>query len=153
MKTYEAIFVLDPDLSEEDTENSLKKIENILTTQKAKILFTEQWGKRKFAYRVKKKIKGNYFRLVFYGEGKVVSVLEKNLKFMEEVLKFLTVKLSDTEIDIQDKELRKIRGEGEGEGARDANNFFEGSPAGDDANSDEDDIVKPLKPVFSDDEK
>ncbi len=103
MKTYETVFVLDPDLPEEETEKSISKLEGVIESQKGKLLFTERWGKRKFAYRVKKKLKGNYFRSMYYGEGSVVTVLERNLRLMEEVFKFLTIKLSDTEIEVEDK--------------------------------------------------
>jgi small subunit ribosomal protein S6 len=103
LKTYETVFVLDPDLPEEDTEKSVSKLEGVIESQKGKLVFTERWGKRKFAYRVKKKLKGNYFRTMYYGEGNVVTVLERNLRLMEEVFKFLTIKLSDTEIEVEDK--------------------------------------------------
>lgn len=103
MRTYETVFVLDPDLPEEETEKSISKLEGVIESQKGKILLTERWGKRKFAYRVKKKLKGNYFKTMYYGEGNVVTVLERNLRLMEEVFKFLTIKLSDTEIEIEDK--------------------------------------------------
>ncbi|MBN1883679.1 MAG: 30S ribosomal protein S6 [Deltaproteobacteria bacterium] len=100
MRTYETIFILDPDLSDEDTEKSLAKIQDIITSQNGTIALTERWGKRKLAYRVRKKTKGNYFRLVYYAEGSLIAPLERILRITEEVYKFITVKLADKEMDI-----------------------------------------------------
>jgi small subunit ribosomal protein S6 len=103
VRTYETIFILDPDLPEEEVEKSIRKIESVIESQNGKLVSTERWGKRKLAYRVKKKFKGNYFQMIYYSTGNLVAVLERNLRLMEEVYKFITVKLSDTEIEITDK--------------------------------------------------
>ena len=100
MRTYETIFILDPDLSDEDTEKSLAKIQDTITSQNGTIALMERWGKRKLAYRVRKKTKGNYFRLVYYAEGSLVAALERILRITEEVYKFITVKIADKEVDI-----------------------------------------------------
>jgi len=100
VRTYETIFILDPDLSDEDTEKSLAKIQDTITSQNGTIALTDRWGKRKLAYRVRKKTKGNYFRLVYYAEGSLVAGLERILRITEEVYKFITVKLADKEVDI-----------------------------------------------------
>ena len=113
MRTYETIFILDPDLSDEDTEKSLAKIQDTITSQNGTIALTDRWGKRKLAYRVRKKTKGNYFRLVYYAEGSLVAALERILRITEEVYKFITVKLADKEVDIASLQM------GEGEESRD----------------------------------
>jgi len=100
VRTYETIFILDPDLSDEDTEKSLAKIQDTITSQNGTIALMERWGKRKLAYRVRKKTKGNYFRLVYYSEGALVAALERILRITEEVYKFITVKIADKELDI-----------------------------------------------------
>ncbi len=107
MRTYETVFILDPDLSEEDTEKSIKRIHTIIEGQKGKIVLWDRWGKRKLAYRVKKKMKGNYVRVVYYGESKIVAILERNMRIMEEVLKFLTIILADKEIEVTIEEKKE----------------------------------------------
>jgi small subunit ribosomal protein S6 len=107
VRTYETVFILDPDLSEDDTEKAIKRVQTVLEGQKGKIVLVDRWGKRKLAYRVKKKLKGNYVRIVYYGEPKVVAILERNLRIMEETLKFLTINLSATEIEITTEEKRE----------------------------------------------
>lgn len=109
MKTYETIFVLDPDLSEDESEKNLNKIVGVIEGQKGKIALVDHWGRRKLAYRVRKKYKGNYVRLVYYGEGNLVAQLERNLRLLENVYKFLTVKLADTEVEVEDKKKERER--------------------------------------------
>jgi small subunit ribosomal protein S6 len=107
VRTYETVFILDPDLNEDDTEKAIKRAQTVIEGQKGKIALLDRWGKRKLAYRVKKKVKGNYVRVVYYGEPKIVAILERNLRIMEEVLKFLTVILAATEIEISAEEKRE----------------------------------------------
>ena len=107
MRTYETVFILDPDLTEDDSEKSIKRVQTVLEGQKGKVILMDRWGKRKLAYRVKKKLKGNYVRVVYYGEPKIVAVLERNLRIMEEVLKFLTIILAATEIEITTEEKKE----------------------------------------------
>ena len=107
MRTYETVFILDPDLSEDDSETSIKRVQTVIEGQKGKVVLMDRWGKRKLAYRVKKKLKGNYVRVVYYGEPKSVAILERNLRIMEEVLKFLTINLAATEIDITVEEIKE----------------------------------------------
>jgi small subunit ribosomal protein S6 len=107
MRTYETIVILDPDLSDEDNEKALKKIEEVIESQSGKIAFVDHWGKRKLAYRVKKKFKGDYYRFVYYGSGNIIAVLERNLRITEDVYKFLTVKLSDSEIEVEQEKAEK----------------------------------------------
>lgn len=107
MRTYETVFILDPDLTEDDTEKAIKRVGTVIEGQKGKIVLLDRWGKRRLAYRIKKKVKGNYVRVVYYGEPKSVAVLERNLKIMEEVLKFLTIILAVTEIEIATEEKRE----------------------------------------------
>ncbi|HUL20804.1 MAG TPA: 30S ribosomal protein S6, partial [Thermodesulfobacteriota bacterium] len=55
MRKYETIFILDPDLEEEQATSTVEKIKGIITQANGEILKVEDWGKRKLAYDVKKK--------------------------------------------------------------------------------------------------
>ena len=107
MRTYETVFILDPDLTEDDTEKAITRVQTVLEGQKGKVVLMDRWGKRKLAYRVKKKLKGNYVRVVYYGDPKIVAILERNLRIMEEALKFLTINLAATEIEIAVEEKKE----------------------------------------------
>jgi small subunit ribosomal protein S6 len=96
MKRYETIFILDPDLEEEKTQSAIEKIKGIISQNSGEILKTEDWGKRKLAYQVKKKTKGHYILLHFMGSPTLVSELERNFRVMDAVIKFQSIRLDES---------------------------------------------------------
>ncbi len=95
MRKYETIFVLDPDLEEEQTQSTLEKVKGIITQANGEILKVEDWGKRKLAYEVKKKSKGHYLLIHFSGTPGLLSELERNFRVMDAVIKFQSVRLDE----------------------------------------------------------
>jgi small subunit ribosomal protein S6 len=92
MNNYETLYVLKPTLTDEETASNIAKIEAILVREGAEILATNNMGMRKLAYPVEKNERGLYTIVYFKAEGSVINELERNLKFNEEVIKYLTVR-------------------------------------------------------------
>ena len=92
MNNYETLYVLKPTLTDEETAANIAKIEEILVREGAEILTTNKMGMRRLAYPVEKNERGVYTIIYFKAEGTVIAELERNLKFNEEVIKYLTVK-------------------------------------------------------------
>ncbi len=97
MRKYETIFILDPDLEEEQTQSVTEKVKGIITQANGEILKVEDWGKRKLAYEVKKKSKGHYFLIHFLGTPALLSELERNFRVMDAVIKYQSVRLGERE--------------------------------------------------------
>ena len=95
MRKYETIFILDPDLEEEQTQSTIEKVKGIVTQTNGEILKVEDWGKRKLAYYVKKKAKGHYILIHFSGTPALLSELERNFRVMDAVIKFQSVRLDE----------------------------------------------------------
>ena len=95
MKKYETIFILNPDLDEEQTQSTIEKVKGIITQANGEIIKSEDWGKRKLAYLVKKKDKGHYILIHFSGSPALLSELERNFRVMDAVIKFQTVRLDE----------------------------------------------------------
>lgn len=95
MRKYETIFILNPDLEEEQTQSTLEKVKGIITQADGEILKIEDWGKRKLAYEVKKKSKGHYFLIHFSGTPALLSELERNFRVMDAIIKFQSVRLDE----------------------------------------------------------
>ena len=102
MNTYESIFILRPNLNDEDVAKTVSKMEGIVK-QGAELLATENWGKKRLAYEVMKEKKGIYVLLRFNGKGNITSELERNYRIDDNVIKFLTVKLEKKEIELLKK--------------------------------------------------
>ncbi len=94
MNNYETLYVLKPTLTDEETAANIAKIEEILVKNGAEILATNKMGMRKLAYPVEKNERGVYTIVYFKAEGTLINELERNLKFNEEVIKYLTVRYS-----------------------------------------------------------
>lgn len=92
MNNYKTLYVLKPTLTDEETAANIAKIEEILVREGAEILATNNMGMRKLAYPVEKNERGVYTVIYFKAAGAVIGELERNLKFNEEVIKYLTVK-------------------------------------------------------------
>jgi small subunit ribosomal protein S6 len=94
-RKYETIFILDPDLEEGIAQSAIEKIKGIITQGNGEIHKTEDWGKRKLAYEVKKKSKGHYILIHFSGTPALLSELERNFRVMDAVIKFQSVRLDE----------------------------------------------------------
>jgi len=96
MNCYETLFVVKPTLTEEEIAATITKVKDVLAKEGAELLGTNDMGMRKLAYPVQKNDRGYYTVLFYKAEGTVINELERNLKISEDVIKFLTVKYSNT---------------------------------------------------------
>lgn len=97
MRTYEVIFILKPDLPEEEIEQVVEVVKNTITSGGGTIDKVDQWGKRKLAYRVQRYGEG-YYVLVQYslsGKASVAKEVERRLRVSDPVIKFLTVRIDE----------------------------------------------------------
>ena len=93
MKDYESIFIVRPSISDEGVKEIVEKFKKIIEKSGGSITKTEQWGKRRMAYEVKKERKGSYSLIQLKGNGSVISDLERNYLLDDSVIKYLTVRL------------------------------------------------------------
>ncbi len=107
VRRYETVFVLRPDLEEQELRDTVSRFEQVLTRQAGTLIKREDWGIRKLAYDVKRFSKGYYVILDYIGPTTLVSELERNMKINEKVMKFLTVKKAD-KIDMEAIEKEKL---------------------------------------------
>ena len=95
MKHYETIFIANPNLGDEEYGDILTKFRDSIEKLKGVMIKTEEWGKQKLAYQLKKFDNGFYVLVEYCGEPGMTGELERNLKLDERILKFQTVKLAD----------------------------------------------------------
>lgn len=92
MQLYESIFITRPNISEDENTRVLDKIKAVVEKNGGSINQTENWGKKKLAYEVKKERKGVYIIMRFSGSGKLVDELERYFRVEDSILKYMTVK-------------------------------------------------------------
>lgn len=95
MRHYEIIYIVNPNLNDEEYHELLKKYSGIIEGLKGVIIKTQEWGKQRLAYRIRKFYNGVYVYVEFCAENTSIAELERNLKLDDNILKFQTVKLAD----------------------------------------------------------
>lgn len=95
MRKYETVVISDPDLQDQTRTELFDKIRNIIARENGIFLDLDDWGSKKLAYEIRKKLRGHYACLTYGGTGDLVRELERNLRLYDNVMKFMTILLSD----------------------------------------------------------
>jgi small subunit ribosomal protein S6 len=101
------MFIVRPDLTEEDVDKLISTLQNHATTAGATVENVEKMGKRRLAYDVKKFSDGQYVLFVLQADGKAIHELERRLRVSEPVIKFITVRTDEEQQRLE--KVRKIR--------------------------------------------
>ena len=89
---YETMYILRPDIPEEEVDSHLKKYNEILEKSGTEVLDSQMRGKRRLAYPIAKHKEGIYVQLSHLGNGQQVGILERAMRLSEDVIRYLTVK-------------------------------------------------------------
>jgi small subunit ribosomal protein S6 len=103
-RTYELMFIVRPDMVEEDQDKLISTLETAVTSSGGTVKSVEKMGKRRLAYVVRRFHDGLYILLTVEGSGGLIHELERRLRVTEQVIKFLTVR-----IDEEQKRLDKLK--------------------------------------------
>ena len=95
MRHYETLYIVSPELSDEDYKAVLNKYKDLIDREKGVIVRLDEWGKRKLAYELRKFDNGSYILMDYCGGPGITVELERDLKLDDRVLKYQTVKLAD----------------------------------------------------------
>ena len=93
MRMYETIFIVQPDLADEDIKNLTAKIQDVISSKKGDFKRLEDWGPRKLAYPINKVSRGRYYYLRFDGDADLIAELERRLRLDDKVIRYQSVKL------------------------------------------------------------
>lgn len=119
MRRYETIAIIDPDLSDEKRAEVLEKTTDLIPKEGGFLIMLDEWGNRKLAYEIKKKVRGYYVRIDYCGMGSLVDEMERSFRIDDKILKFMTVLLEkDADIENIRDEMAKAKSEAEAEAAR-----------------------------------
>ena len=89
---YETMYILRPDIPEEEVDSHLKKYSEMLEKSGIEVLDSQMRGKRRLAYPIAKHKEGVYVQLSHRGNGQQVATLERTMRLSEDVIRYLTVK-------------------------------------------------------------
>src|SRR5438552_16047794 len=87
-RAYEVMFILRPDMAEEEIDKLISALESNVTTGGGKVKSTEKMGKRRLAYTVRRFREGVYVLFTLEGSGEMIYEIERRLRVSEAVSKF-----------------------------------------------------------------
>jgi small subunit ribosomal protein S6 len=96
MRIYEELFIVKPDVPDEEVDQFVEQLRTQLTSAGATVDKIDKWGKRRLAYRVDKYREGAYVLFQFNAGPETVKEFERRLRVSDMVLKFLTVRIDHT---------------------------------------------------------
>ncbi len=108
---YETIFIVNPDVSQENTDEFTDTLVQRVEKAGGRIVKREYWGSRPLAYQIAKRKRGHYVLLVTDGEAKAAATLEEGLRLDERVMRFLTTRLTELSDEPSPLLRRKARSE------------------------------------------
>jgi small subunit ribosomal protein S6 len=95
MRNYEMIFIVRPDVTDDDVQKLITQMEGVVAAAGGKVDKVEKMGRRRLAYRVAKQREGFYVLFCLQGTGDTVREFERRLKVIDTVIKHLTVCTDD----------------------------------------------------------
>jgi len=94
-REYETIYVMRPEVTRESAERIAKRVEEVVQRENGQLTRVENWGRRQMAFAVGKSRRAVYVYVRYVGGGRLVSELERNLRMLDDVMKYQTVRLRD----------------------------------------------------------
>ncbi|AFY64508.1 30S ribosomal protein S6 [Geitlerinema sp. PCC 7407] len=89
---YETMYILRPDMGEEQVDQAIEKYQSILRDQGAEIVETQHRGKRRLAYEINRHREGIYVQMNYNAPGNAIAIMERAMRLNEDVIRYLTVK-------------------------------------------------------------
>ncbi|MEO1340911.1 MAG: 30S ribosomal protein S6 [Cyanobacteria bacterium J06635_13] len=89
---YELMYILRPDLSEDQVNDAVAKYQDFLTEKGASEMEVQIKGKRRLAYPVGKYLDGIYVQMNYNADGSQNAPLERMMRLSEDAIRYLTIK-------------------------------------------------------------
>ncbi|MDZ8187469.1 MAG: 30S ribosomal protein S6 [Nostoc sp. ChiSLP02] len=95
--SYETMYILRPDLGDEQAEQAITKYQNLLREQGAEDIEIQNRGKRRLAYEIKRHRDGIYIQLNYTAPATAIAPFERAMRLSEDVIRYLTIKQESQE--------------------------------------------------------
>ena len=94
-RQYELVYIVSPDATEQDVTDLHEQIVSTIARLEGELVKTENWGRRKLAYRIGKHREGTYVLELFNGTGELTKELDRRLKVFDLVIRHLIVRVDE----------------------------------------------------------
>jgi small subunit ribosomal protein S6 len=93
MNLYEIMFIMNPDLGDDEREKLTTRLKATIGKNKGDIIRFDDMGVKGLTFKIKKRSRGHYFIVYLEGPGSMISELERFLRIDENIMRFVVVKL------------------------------------------------------------
>jgi small subunit ribosomal protein S6 len=98
-REYETIYLMRPDVTKESAGKIAARIDEVVKREGGNLMLVETWGRRQLSYMVRRCRRAVYVYFKYIGGAGLVAELERNLRMLDDVIKFQTV-LINPEVDM-----------------------------------------------------
>jgi small subunit ribosomal protein S6 len=92
LNTYETVYILKPDVTENSNLSLVQQYKTLIKKYGGKDIFIQHRGRRHLSYNINHYYDGIYVQMNFEGNGYLVNILEKSMKFNDKIIRYLTIK-------------------------------------------------------------
>lgn len=95
LRVYELMIIIDSDVA--DVDSMISHVAGLLTDEGATIMSTDNWGRRKFAYKINHKTEGTYVVWEIVTSTAGLPATERRLRLADEIVRHKLFRLPDAE--------------------------------------------------------
>ena len=95
LRTYELVYIVTPEATEEQIASIHEQVEQTTKKMGGSLVKTDNWGRRKLAYEIKRQKEGVYVLEVIEGSGELMKELDRRLKVVDQVIRHLIVRVDE----------------------------------------------------------
>lgn len=92
MNTYESLYIIDKDVTDEGKQAVIDKLSAAVTSASGEVLNVDKWGMRKYAYPINFKTEGYYVLMNFNAPASIPAELDRLVRIMDETVRIMTVR-------------------------------------------------------------
>jgi small subunit ribosomal protein S6 len=107
LRTYEALYIVRPDLKDDEIQTVADKVQSVVTDHGGAIVRSEIWGKRRLAYEVEHFMEGCYVLLRFEASKDVIPELENHFRLAEPVIRHLVVHFDEQTLRLEEEQRKR----------------------------------------------
>ncbi|HMS42460.1 MAG TPA: 30S ribosomal protein S6 [Pyrinomonadaceae bacterium] len=94
-RVYEVMYIGSPDATDEDIVKLNTAIEEMVAKEGGTVVRTDNIGRRKMAYPIKKKTEGHYVLFEIEDSGQTIAELERRMRVNDTVIRYITVRVDE----------------------------------------------------------
>ncbi len=95
LRLYDVLVIVDPRLTEEEVAQLTTRLQESCAALRGEVVATENWGKRRLAFEIRKQREGAYVLLQVKAEPPAVREFERQLRLNESILRFMTTRVDE----------------------------------------------------------